>query len=929
MLKRVSAKMSFLLVWAMLMSMLVVTSTSVSVEAAPSFELVGFATLNGGTTGGTGGKEVTATSVSQVNELLSARKKSKDTSPLIIKFDRKLTGSEVIACKEVSNITFLGVGGKGELEGAGINVVKSKNIIIQNMKIHHTRAPMDAIGIENSQNVWVDHCELYNMIGDCNGDGVVTPNDGDTAGGDVDWYDGLLDVKKSSEYITVSWTYFHDSYKTSLVGSSDSDDYDRKITFHHNIYSNLKSRTPSYRGGTGHMFNNYYVNVSGSGINSRVGAKLRIEGNVFENVGCGAVDSKTGFAEGPIGAYYSSNVGYWDVKDNIFVDCVGNQPTTSTCSFNPPYNYSHVLQPASQVKETVLKYAGVQGSTIPTPSTQPTTQPTATPTPKPTATTPQTTQQPGVVYGDLNGDGNINSTDATLMKRHLLKIVELTGDRLKAADLNLDGKVNSTDSTILNRFILKMIDKLPVGGETPMATPTPSSPQPSSTPINPVGIVHEAEADSNNLKSAKVQSNYVVFDQTKDAYIEMKKVGSPASGEVTINFAYSNGSGKSLPMEIKVNGDTIESNKEFPSTGSWNTWDTLSLNAKMNSGLDNVIRIKTRSSDGGPQIDKVIVIGGGSVYTPAPSQTPVPTQKPTQTPTPTQSSTPIEGDIILSPNGSMTLPEAIDSIQPGKTIYLKAGTYKFSKTIVIKEGNDGLSGAMKTLAAYGDGEVVIDFSAMAENSANRGIVLDAKYWHVKGITIKGAGDNGMLLSGHYNIIEKCKFTENHDSGLQLSRYNTSYSTKDKWPSNNLVLDCVSTMNMDSGREDADGFAAKLTCGEGNVFRNCKALYNCDDGWDLYTKKETGAIGVVTLENCEAIGNGYDLNGKDTGGDGNGYKLGDDTASVPHVLKNCVANNNKKHGYTGNGNPGKIVLENCTGSGNGEKLFDRLTNAIFK
>jgi len=61
----------------------------------------------------------------------------------------------------------------------------------------------------------------------------------------------------------------------------------------------------------------------------------------------------------------------------------------------------------------------------------------------------------------------------------------------------------------------------------------------------------------------------------------------------------------------------------------------------------------------------------------------------------------------------------------------------------------------------------------------------------------------MLLSGHYNIIEKCTFRENRDSGLQLSRYNTSYNTKDKWPSNNLIIDCLSTMNMDSRREDAD------------------------------------------------------------------------------------------------------------------------------
>ena len=73
--------MSFLLVLSMLISILAITSANVSVQVAPSFELVGFATLNGGTTGGTGGKEVTATSISQVNELLSQRKKNKDTSP--------------------------------------------------------------------------------------------------------------------------------------------------------------------------------------------------------------------------------------------------------------------------------------------------------------------------------------------------------------------------------------------------------------------------------------------------------------------------------------------------------------------------------------------------------------------------------------------------------------------------------------------------------------------------------------------------------------------------------------------------------------------------------------------------------------------------------------------------------------------------------
>lgn len=307
--------------------------------------------------------------------------------------------------------------------------------------------------------------------------------------------------------------------------------------------------------------------------------------------------------------------------------------------------------------------------------------------------------------------------------------------------------------------------------------------------------------------------------------------------------------------------------------------------------------------------------------TPTPNGTATPTPNVTATPTPSGTATPSSGDIILSPGGN--LQSAINSLQAGKTIYLHGGTYSYSTTIVIAEGNNGTSGAMKNIVAYGDGTPVVDFSAMAENSSNRGIVLAANYWLVKGITIKGAGDNGMLLAGNYNRIDNCIFRENHDSGLQLSRYNTSYTTMDKWPSYNLIIGCTSTQNMDSTLENADGFAAKLTSGVGNKFQNCTSTYNCDDGWDLYTKSDTGPIGVVTMEGCIAAYNGKYPSGSVTGGDGNGFKLGDDTASVAHKLKDCQANYNAKCGYTGNGNPATFVMVNCTGTGNGQALFDRI------
>jgi hypothetical protein len=168
-----------------------------------------------------------------------------------------------------------------------------------------------------------------------------------------------------------------------------------------------------------------------------------------------------------------------------------------------------------------------------------------------------------------------------------------------------------------------------------------------------------------------------------------------------------------------------------------------------------------------------------------------------------------------------------------------------------------------------------------------------------------------LLAGHHNVIDSCEFYANKDTGLQLSIYNSSYDEISKWPSNNLIKDCYSHSNYDpDDGEDADGFAAKLTCGEGNEFIGCVAEYNVDDGWDLYTKTDTGEIGSVYFEDCEASNNGVTESGQFTeDSDGNGFKLGGSGIAVDHVLVGCKAYDNKKHGFTANSNPGDITLIN--------------------
>jgi hypothetical protein len=308
--------------------------------------------------------------------------------------------------------------------------------------------------------------------------------------------------------------------------------------------------------------------------------------------------------------------------------------------------------------------------------------------------------------------------------------------------------------------------------------------------------------------------------------------------------------------------------------------------------------------------------------TTTPTGTPTPTVKPTTTPTPPAQ---VDGDIYVAPNGSqsgqgtyndpMGFTSALTKIKAGKTIWMLPGTYNFSETIVVEKSNSGSAGAYKTISKYG-GNVTFNFSGQALSTSNRGVVQAGNYWKWYGIDIKGAGDNGMLLSGNYNIIELCQFYENRDSGLQLSRFDTSASSISQWPSYNLIKNCTAFNNSDVTGENADGFAAKLTCGEGNVFDGCMAYNNSDDGWDLYAKSDTGPIGVVTIRNSIAFRNGKLTNGSGSAsGDMNGFKLGGSGVGTPHIIENSMAFENGAHGFTDNNNPSAIKFKNITSFNN--------------
>ncbi|WP_111979394.1 pectate lyase family protein [Algibacillus agarilyticus] len=316
----------------------------------------GYHTQNGNTTGGEGGQVVRVTSGTQIHAALCNRASS-DT-PIIIEVEGTInhgntskvsgdscnTADGVIELKEISNVTLLGVGSGALFDELGIHIRSSSNIIIRNVHVRNVKksgSPIsnggDAIGMEsNVSNVWVDHVTL------------------EAQGGESAGYDALFDMKGTSKYVTLSYSILRNSGRGGLVGSSDSDDNNGPVTFHHNLYQNIDSRAPLLRHATAHAYNNHYISLNKSGMNPRIGGEMKAENNYFQ-------DSKD-----VLGTFYTNDMGYWQVSGNIFdnvswtSDDSSNHPAgpnpTSTTSISTPYSYQ--LDNASCVPSIVASTAG-------------------------------------------------------------------------------------------------------------------------------------------------------------------------------------------------------------------------------------------------------------------------------------------------------------------------------------------------------------------------------------------------------------------------------------------------------------------------------------------------------------------------------------------------------------------------------------------
>ncbi|MBF4519069.1 pectate lyase [Flavobacterium sp. ANB] len=316
-------------------------SNGLTAKVGNCAEVPGWASQNGGTTGGGSSAETTVTTYAQLKSAIES------STVKVIKVTGTITVTTRLSLQDQTGKTIYGTSGAKLVstnqtkDASGIiNIKRCKNLIIRNL-IFEGPGAYDTDGWDNAilddcQNVWVDHCEFR--------DGV----------------DGNFDIKNKSDYISVTYSKFgylkppkaggsggsDDHRYSNLIGSSDGATADRgtlRITFARCWWApGCKERMPRVRFGKVHLINNYFNStVSNKCIAAGFEANLLVERNSFDGVKT-PIDLMTGYTA-------------VTATDNVFANTTGNQLGSNT-AFTPPYTI--VKLAASAVKADVTAGAG-------------------------------------------------------------------------------------------------------------------------------------------------------------------------------------------------------------------------------------------------------------------------------------------------------------------------------------------------------------------------------------------------------------------------------------------------------------------------------------------------------------------------------------------------------------------------------------------
>ncbi|MES2900158.1 MAG: pectinesterase family protein [Pseudomonadota bacterium] len=333
----------------------------------------GWASQDGGTTGGGAATPVTVSSVAELRAALAGGARvievagiidMRDGQPFASRADQQKRGTIRIP----SDTTLTGAGAGSGLLNASLVLDKVSNVIIRRLNLRNPcdveptwdpkdgpkgnwNSQFDAIAVSGSRRVWIDH----NSFTDA-------PHTDDRApienGVMKQCHDGALDINQGSDLVTVSYNRFAQHEKNTLVGSGDNalgDIGKLRVTFSHNLFEHVASRAPRVRFGKVHLYNNYHVGARRHPVYPHqysvgVGKQADIIGhaNVYE-------------VEGARGC---NDVVRSHGAENSFVDTgsILNGATLTACdqpvatAWQVPYPFK--ARPAAQVKQHVLDNAG-------------------------------------------------------------------------------------------------------------------------------------------------------------------------------------------------------------------------------------------------------------------------------------------------------------------------------------------------------------------------------------------------------------------------------------------------------------------------------------------------------------------------------------------------------------------------------------------
>ncbi|WP_328439938.1 pectinesterase family protein [Streptomyces sp. NBC_00444] len=311
---------------------------STASAAAPAWATAtadGFASVNSlgqnGTYGGRDGKTVTVKTLADLEKYATA------AEPYVIVVAATITmnpvGKEI---KVASDKTIVGAGTSGHIVGGGFFLGSGvHNVIIRNLTIRDAYQGIwndkdhdfDAIQMDGAHHVWIDHNDLRHMA------------------------DGLIDVRKDSTNVTVSWNKLSQNNKTFGIGWTENVKTD--ITIHHNWIRETEQRNPSTDNAAhAHLYNNFLEDVAGTDIKSSYGnyargaTKMVLENSSFQGVNNPVIkDSAASLVQ----------------RGNVFSGTSGRNESGGT-AFDPKTYYGYTLDQAADVPSLLKSGAGPRSS---------------------------------------------------------------------------------------------------------------------------------------------------------------------------------------------------------------------------------------------------------------------------------------------------------------------------------------------------------------------------------------------------------------------------------------------------------------------------------------------------------------------------------------------------------------------------------------